>query len=698
MARKKIPWPLDSILPSFEMANRYCYFDDLLRTEGREKNIPLIKHATALHGEAKNNLVLSLQGQLNNKDLESQELETAIKFIGEVAKNEREKEIRVVLQYAEDLKKSLPQILKDKNTDISKLIKELEEFALHPEGKDMKDFYSKLTICINAIRNGATNFKNRLLQLKDTSRTTFADLTQDNMIFRFGSDLEGLLNNLIGIKASRQKDSFSAFLQDLLLEYITDLIAEGKVDENNILSSIIGLLADFGKFLQQYKDEVYGYLKDFADIDKNAIKDLFQNDYLQSNSYFLKSLKQQTSHLLDIDIAAKESIGPRFLEKQKEIEKREKLIEERVNRVSKVEEGKIVNYGAQKLKEIAPEIYEKLQNLDWIHWKTTKNSDSVKQGQHGRLYELIKQALEAAIKVKGSAATDLLVANIGTLEGDISYDFNEIILEQMREIAKDITDFSKKQHKDATDSLTKDFVEMNQSIEDNLKQLDAMIDLEEGKKIFIYHESLKLYVQAEEHKTSKFEGRELNILTALDMIYGMNDYGGLFLPNQEILYNLVLNLSNLAVGKEMKGEIEDYLSIFAGMLMFDDVQNMAKELAYKAVNRIQYSHLDNVHLYLLNDTYYPSSMILSNIYQALENTTKVIDLSSTKQAAKVVIDVSGADSTIASYVESHQEPGSGYTIDDWSEQRDEIMSGTKVKIIFMQSFLSFIRELSQYIQ
>ena len=110
MAKTKIPWPVGSILPTFEMAKRYCYFEDLLRD--RPKNIPLTNHAKQLYGEAKEGLVMSLQNSLNDRNSGSQELETAIKFIGEVAKNEREKEIRVVLQYADELKKSLPQILK----------------------------------------------------------------------------------------------------------------------------------------------------------------------------------------------------------------------------------------------------------------------------------------------------------------------------------------------------------------------------------------------------------------------------------------------------------------------------------------------------------------------------------------------------------------------------------------------------------
>jgi len=44
---------------------------------------------------------------------------------------------------------------------------------------------------------------------------------------------------------------------------------------------------------------------------------------------------------------------------------------------------------------------------------------------------------------------------------------------------------------------------------------------------------------------------------------------------------------------------------------------MASELAYQAVRGVSYQTPTKVHLYLLNDTYVPGSMILTYIYQTL---------------------------------------------------------------------------------
>jgi len=47
--------------------------------------------------------------------------------------------------------------------------------------------------------------------------------------------------------------------------------------------------------------------------------------------------------------------------------------------------------------------------------------------------------------------------------------------------------------------------------------------------------------------------------------------------SRELLTFMGLNLANGAVGNGNSGPLENYFSIFAGMLMFDDVVNMAKE-------------------------------------------------------------------------------------------------------------------------
>ena len=45
------------------------------------------------------------------------------------------------------------------------------------------------------------------------------------------------------------------------------------------------------------------------------------------------------------------------------------------------------------------------------------------------------------------------------------------------------------------------------------------------------------------------------------------------------MYGAILNLCSQSIGGGAKSSVENYLSIFAGMLMFDDLQNMAWDVA-----------------------------------------------------------------------------------------------------------------------
>jgi len=60
------------------------------------------------------------------------------------------------------------------------------------------------------------------------------------------------------------------------------------------------------------------------------------------------------------------------------------------------------------------------------------------------------------------------------------------------------------------------------------------------------------------------------ILNYIDEMYSANGIG-LDLPEKQNLQLLAMNLSSQAVGGDYKGTLENFFSIFAGLLMFDDV-------------------------------------------------------------------------------------------------------------------------------
>jgi hypothetical protein len=343
-----------------------------------------------------------------------------------------------------------------------------------------------------------------------------------------------------------------------------------------------------------------------------------------------------------------------------------------------------------------PKLYDAIKYTDFIRWNAG-GKDSVKQGRVGIEYEILNLIDHIGLNVGGHPATDSVTLNLGQLTGDITLDMTDLALQGLRPFVEEIENFEKITRKNALNDLRNDFNQMNNQLTNILNELDGLINIPDGKQLFIYHESLKLYTRIEQHKTNEFEGRDLQILGALDRIYSMNNLGGLILPDMEVMYNLALNLSNLAVGgaNGIRQELESYLSIFAGMLMFDDMANMAQELAINAEKQLQYTNLKNIHMYKVNDMYLPGSMVLSYIHRAL-NDGLVHLLTQSGRAAMTHISVSAADKEIKQYLKDHPWGSKLYTLNDWDEEREEIAKDIHLKIIFLKSFSNLIDSLEKH--
>jgi hypothetical protein len=158
---------------------------------------------------------------------------------------------------------------------------------------------------------------------------------------------------------------------------------------------------------------------------------------------------------------------------------------------------------------------------------------------------------------------------------------------------------------------------MNKNIQASIVTINDLLAKNKiPEDIFIYHQSLKLYTQIEEHKTAQFHGREMQAFNMMDNLYTLED--DVQLMDKDILYGALLNLDKLAIGHEALGLVENYLSIFAGLLMFDDVQTIAWDIARTTSTQVNSNGAAyNIHLYLVNDIYVPGSLILTTISQAL---------------------------------------------------------------------------------
>lgn len=157
-------------------------------------------------------------------------------------------------------------------------------------------------------------------------------------------------------------------------------------------------------------------------------------------------------------------------------------------------------------------------------------------------------------------------------------EFEEIdknpILDSLKGLYKDINSSS------TPKQIAEEYIKTFEKINEYLKDI---------KNSFILHESTKFYLNTERGKHTSFHGREMNIFKYIEEAA----YTGTI--DTTVLKFMAMNLATDAIGNFNKAPLENYLSIFAGLIMFDDFAIVAKTLT----NEIEFSNVKNIHFYRL---------------------------------------------------------------------------------------------------
>jgi len=123
---------------------------------------------------------------------------------------------------------------------------------------------------------------------------------------------------------------------------------------------------------------------------------------------------------------------------------------------------------------------------------------------------------------------------------------------------------------------------------------------------------------------------------------------------------------------------------------------MAREIAQQTEDRIEYSNLKNIHMYLLNDVYVPSSMILTYVSQALSDGYNY--LNNATNAAKVDIESGSAADLISTYNQLNVYGSHFYSIEDWEPMGNNVAKSINIKITFLKGFLQFLQDIQNRLQ
>lgn len=153
------------------------------------------------------------------------------------------------------------------------------------------------------------------------------------------------------------------------------------------------------------------------------------------------------------------------------------------------------------------------------------------------------------------------------------------------------------------------------------EELNALANTLDGiGKAFILHETTKNYNSLEQGrwpgnlKMHAFEGRSMSIFNYIDAISTFGEQSGI---STNWLKFIAYNFATDALGSMNIDPLSNIFATFGGMIMFDDFAIIGHEITDALPNSIE-----NIHLYKLQDMYFPASMFLDatyNAFKGLEN-------------------------------------------------------------------------------
>ena len=595
-------------------------------------------------------------------------IENALTFLDKVAKNEQQKELDSITNFIETQKNELSQYIP--NFDKSELKKKLDNPNATIE--NIEQFYNEFIIALNSARRGIEETKNRISTIQRNINNTarnFSHYQGDDYRFKLTNDIPSFIKRLTGQyrKGDIHDNDVSAKLQTIAIQVMNQMNLAEKISSGEdfvAIGSII--LTDLEQQAQQYLDQYMKRIgKDGATFEdlSNEIFEEIKNTYLQgikSNNPYTKIQQMLLDSLDNIE----DSILNTPLANTKTILNLKPKLQQLQNISGKTtEKNKILEGELNKLRGLIKNNNKLNESLYSITF--TQGSS---RGAHGDINELIESMLTGT-KVRANVATDLITY---TFKYDIQRNKElDTSMMEMAERLSSIADYLSKQKDADTRELTPTLNAVNKSLRDTVNELDKkMQGINPDEKLYITHETLKLSTRAE--RGFEFHGRSMSIFSYISYLCSAN-VEGINIGDEQNLQFIAYNLIHGAAADEMVGPLEKYFAMFAGLLMFDDIQNMALEATQDLSSIDNNKHVLQIHLYNLNGLYIPASMILYHVRDELNN---IATLATSNLGAQAHISFN-ADSS----------PNKDYRV------RAAAAKKTKVNITFLGGFTNLINSL-----
>ena len=687
---------------SATLEERFSFFKDLLESRGSLGNArAMAMRRIAEH--AKKQLYKNAKDLYNSKiqaigGMNATALEEACSFLETVISNEQAKEVAAVKAYIKKLSLVIDQNKLDTLTP--------EAFQQNPS-----QFYINLTQLLNECKTTATDFKTLIEKIYDRSKRgtnrkrDMSDYMEDDVNFRMRTDLGSFLKKMSTTFRGKDDytDRYNHHLQLAAIEIVNKIVPQGIRDGADYAALALMVEGDLNRHMQQVINDPHnginmlgnksgGASQELLDelnaitekyltaLDKPDSTDSVVQKMLQDiNSSESQRLLQQTKDFFDI------RLGTSALETS------------RLNDLSTANKSRSkANNNARKvMQEIRSKIPKNfISDLNKLQFTTSLTSTSKRSMYHGNVREWIVGALEngSLLTGKASRAVDeisFLIADNGLPQQAT------MTLQRVLSLAQSAYQAasSPSEHEGRFDSTPREEIEqLDQQLQAAVAEAEKILNqlgLLNNEDFFIFHDSIKLSSAVETGKTSFFKGRTMKLLSFFDYLGTLaSTSGGL---TEADLGFIAANISPSALGEDV-GPIENYLALFASIIMFDDIKAIAQEAAAQLNART--SSIHQIHVYNLNGVYVPGSMIMYYTLQQVRNFQN-----SGTYGTEVEIDSSKATESIDAWVAEYGTPGIGLPPDElqehWGPEADKASNGIDVKIVFMRAFLDFIESLGQ---
>ena len=604
----------------------------------------------------------------------------------------------MIQSFSEKTKKTFPQ-LEEYFTNLNKI------------NENPSDFYAQLTAAINKARQGTTNYLNELKRIQQNmlnNQRTLQNYKADDFRYRLNGDIQSFLNRLTGNFTVRTEKSlqteanqiFAVRVQNLTIKILKKLGLIERISSGEDFSAIAAsLLIQIESEIQKEVDKSLLNGKNI-DLDKeiDGIFKLIEDRYerLANKQRLAESpIDKALTNIESIEFKRITENAKDILNISSDLSQDEKKLHDKIqSREKRLKNNSGVkrNQEIKKMRDTVKENSQLNKNLNFVKFSIS----GTEKTKHGNINELILSILTNGTKVSGNAATDIITF---MFNGDLQVD-HSIMNELMSNIGQVYTQTISQQTPGKNDPEIKDttqlMISMNEKITELIKATEKKIQEQNNfdlDNIFIFHESLKLHSSVETGRSrhSGFEGRKLSIMSYIDNLYSMSS-STTFPLSREDLGFIAINLMPGAAAADFKDPLEKYLSLYAGMVMFDDLGNMAQEAIAAMVPQNSSGKITQIHLYNLNGIYVPASMILTYISEAVSNTTTMID---SGYAAKATITVPTSNETYSAYMSARKTSENLIlTQDTWKAVAAENNRNTKITITFLAAFKAFIEKLN----